>query len=232
MSFLESDHMYHKLGWFQREGVALPIIDCPNLDPNIMNSLLDIVEVALSNYQRVLLVRLDFHMKVFTADNVAILNLFKKLKVSLKKRYSSQCHYLWVRERNTASAQHYHCVIALSGHSCRSSWYIYKEANRIWESIPHTASCFQPANPSYQLSRTYNAFFAKSLGACIYRISYLAKDATKELDVRRRFGSSSTKQIISTPFSLSEYYRIAGKVLPPNCDVLHREKVAPRIKRK
>lgn len=210
MPFITSDDNNHYLGWFQFDSTSYPVMNYPKMDNSIMNASLQLIEHALTNYQKVILVRLDFHMNKFTNHNKAIQNLFNKLKVQIKEQFSSNLFYLWVRERTcTSLPQHYHVVLALSGHTCLNSWNVYHIARDIWEAHPDSGSCYHPYNPFYTLSRISNRKFHENLKACIYRVSYLAKDKSKENnpEVKRRYGTGGfSRNAGGCTYSLESYF--------------------------
>jgi len=141
----------------------------------------------ISYYSKVTMVQLQFHLHEPTPDNRVISRFLNSLIKKLKKQYKSQIGYVWVREQNGAPAQHYHMAIMLSGHVCKSSHHIYTIANELWSKQNDNGYSFRVKNSMYKISR----YCDKELDAARYRLSYFAKNKTKDFAKHiKKFGVS------------------------------------------
>ncbi|WP_285163949.1 YagK/YfjJ domain-containing protein [Shewanella goraebulensis] len=128
----------------------------------------------LSHYLRVHVIRFDLHQRDFNSDNkrMTIFNrrLFRRLKAAYQIKKIGYC---WVREHDTANAQHYHYVLFLDGRLIQYPQKVLDMVNEVWSDMAGTS--FTPKNCYYNLSRDNFDL----IQAVVYRISYFAKVAGK-----------------------------------------------------
>ena len=130
------------------------------------------VESMLSHHQRVFLYRFDLHCKSYSHSNTVLSKFISKLKYWVMTNYGTlRLGYIWVREHNPPTpAQHYHLAIMIDGSKVDTPYLISRKIGALW-----TGKSYFPASAYYRMKR--NNY--QSIQDAIYRISYLAKVATK-----------------------------------------------------
>lgn len=143
-----------------------------------------------SYYSSVLVSLLIFQLPYdgYTEDNQIMGKFMKSYISAIKQRYEqSEIVYVWVREQDKSSAQHYHLTFMLSGHACQSIYHLYEIAKEIWGRLVPTGKVYYPRNPIYKVKRQD----ALSRAEVLCRLSYLAKNATKRtVRSNHNYGSS------------------------------------------
>ena len=175
-----------------------------------------VMRASLAQYSRTLVARADLH---FPADRLysaqgAISRFWESARAviaaDLKRRgrrgvriHQSSLRYVWVRERKNALNSHYHIAIFLNANTYRSlGGYSPHDVGlaflvqRSWASALCLASgeanglVHFPENPLTVIN-AYSPEGNDQFCRVFYRLSYLAKVATKEFgDGERSFGSS------------------------------------------
>ena len=130
------------------------------------------IESMLSHHQRVFLYRFDLHCKSYSHCNTALSKFISKLKYWVMSNYDTlRLAYIWVREHKPPTpTQHYHVVIMVDGSKVDTPYPIVKKIRELWAGEPYF-----PKSPYYRMKRHHY----RSIQDAIYRISYLAKVATK-----------------------------------------------------
>lgn len=160
---------------FVYQGMTWPIMDFPlGIDGKIMTRLTEMIDNMLEHYSRILVLRLDLHQRKYSSDNAVVSDFFRKLIPKLKRKYECKVNYAWVREKNKASAQHYHIAIALSAHKIRYPVTLIKMVEQLWTGLEQQMP-YTPKNCYYIAHRDD----ATSIGEVLYRLSYLAKHYSK-----------------------------------------------------
>jgi len=158
------------------------------VNEKILTQVFKKLDAMVLYYSKVTVVMLQFHLKKYTLDNQVISVFLTSLIKRLKDKYKSEIGYFWVREQNGAPAQHYHMAIMLSGHVCHSSHHIFLIAQEIWELQNEGGYSFRVKNSLYRVSR----YCDKELNAARYRLSYFAKNKTKDVGKNiKKFGSNN-----------------------------------------
>jgi hypothetical protein len=149
-----------------------PVISEYQIRRDIMCGTFELLAKFFEKTSKLIAIRLDLKLKERTLDNQPISHFFKQFKRKLLQHYG-HCYngYVWVREQNTAAAQHYHVALFLDGQKVRHSQAIKMLASSIWQ---HGYLCL-PQCPFYRIDRNQINRFQ----ALIYRLSYLAKSETK-----------------------------------------------------
>lgn len=157
------------------------------VNTKILTQIFKQLDIMISYYSRVSVVILQFHLKEQTPDNKVISVFLTALIKKLKVKYRSEIGYVWIREQNGAPAQHYHMAIMLSGHGCESSHHIYMIADDIWKTQNKTGYSYRVDNSLYRINR----YDDNELNAAKYRLSYFAKNKTKDFEKNvKKFGVS------------------------------------------
>ncbi|MCL1078802.1 inovirus Gp2 family protein [Parashewanella spongiae] len=131
---------------------------------------------ALEKYSKIQLVRFDIRCYSETPQNKTISLLRKNILKFANQKYKSTAWFFWVREQTEFSDKaHYHCYLLLNGHKAKAggAWKLLEKAEYMQPDIDF----WMPENPSYLLKRNDT----EQLNLAIYRISYLAKNYSKQL---------------------------------------------------
>jgi len=151
------------------------------------------LDVMMSYYSKVTVILLQLHPDQFTEDNAVMTRFFVKFKKKLEKKYKSKIGYLWVREQNTAEAQHYHLVVLINGHKCNNSYTVNKICGEIWQGPMDTNFSYRVKNRIYCIKQYLND--NRELRAVRMRLSYMAKKETKDFSkYTKSFGRSKLRQ--------------------------------------
>jgi len=111
-----------------------------------------------------------------SADTNKIMSDFNPKLERHFKRYQkvNAMAWQWVREKVNDKPEHYHQMIILDGNKVQHISRIYKPMLDIWKSVGGN-HIHRPENPFYN----YKRGDYKTMADIIYRVSYLAKNATK-----------------------------------------------------
>lgn len=156
---------------------------------NALNRAFRLCETMLSHYQKVFVVRVDLHPKQYSPSNQKIGLYLQAEKVKLQRRYNCKVAYFCAREQVDSHKEHYHVVLMLSGHKIQHPSKLVSAMSDSWEKycdgnlakVKHAFSTMIRGNKS-------------SIDPVIYRISYLTKQCSKELNhTARNFINSRLK---------------------------------------
>jgi len=149
----------------------------------ILDKIIEQLDVMLCKYTRVLVTLLNFHVNDYSTNNKTLSDFNKRVIRILKKRYGNTLGYIWVREINNSTKQHYHFAYFLNGHKINYPsrfnellMSIWKDAFSCHSSIPENCFFF------IDIGR---ADYLDTIFGCIYRISYLAKNFSKQYDNKK-----------------------------------------------
>jgi len=142
----------------------------------VLDRIFNSIEAMLSHYAKVFVVRIDLHPKGFSPDNSIMSQFLKSYIPKLERQYKCKVSYLCAREQGTESPkQHYHLALMFSGHKINHPENLLKQLKSTWED--------SNAGTAAYLSDSYYMMFRgvkSSIDSVIYRLSYLAKQDTKE----------------------------------------------------
>lgn len=143
------------------------------INRKLMFRIMEQIAALFSHYSRLLVIRIDFRSYASAPDNETMSSIMAKISSRLKRRYSCRVGFIWVREQ-TSDKPHYHASLILNGHKVNHSARIVKLVEELLE---HDTAMgfFLPKNCYYLIHRNCS----ESQQAAIYRLSYLAKNATK-----------------------------------------------------
>ncbi|MBX2848071.1 MAG: inovirus Gp2 family protein [Acidiferrobacterales bacterium] len=133
------------------------------------------MSAMLSHHSRILVIRFDLRLREYSLCNWVASEFFRVLNKQLKRCYKiKRVGYVWAREQNTADKQHYHCALILDGNKVSYPDRIFRRIQRIVEArgLP---CAYVPNHSYYMIARGHTEAF----GEAFYRLSYLAKVATK-----------------------------------------------------
>ncbi len=138
--------------------------------PKMAKRFIDQFLNMLSHYKRVHVIRFDLHQRDYNADNSRMTQFNSRLKRRLMKRYDLiRIGYCWVREQDSAAAQHYHYVLFLDQRVVNYPNNVLSIIAEVWQQM--AGHCFTPKNCYYNVSRDDYV----SMQKVVYRISYFAK---------------------------------------------------------
>ncbi|WP_434930704.1 YagK/YfjJ domain-containing protein [Shewanella sp. HL-SH5] len=162
------------------------------LKPKLVTQVIASCETMLSHYSKVFSVRVDLHPKGYSADNKEICQFLTEQVNKLSKRYNCKIQYLCAREQHQSYKQHYHLALMLSGHKIQHPKKLLSLLQSDWEKLGGSVALVDyPFNIMLRGNKA-------SLKQTIYRLSYLAKEATKELNGKARSLLSNKLKAAST----------------------------------
>lgn len=153
-----------------------------------MTSIMRQLHCILDYHSKILVIRFDLRLYVYTADNEVISRFNELLHRWLRRNYGmKRLGFCWAREMENSDKQHYHYALMLNGHKVRHPSKILEQAKLYWDEYIQ-GSFFVPENCYYFIQRHDK----EAMQNVIFRLSYLAKVNGKENrpDQTKRFGSS------------------------------------------
>lgn len=157
---------------YLHQGRLWCVISGYEIRQDIMETVFSVLRGFFKKRSKLIAIRIELHLKQWTATNAPVSDFFQKLGRQLKKHYGKIYHrYIWVREQNQAKAQHYHVVLLVDGQFVKHPSVIKEIASRIWT---YGYLCLAQ-NAFYRIHRNQVLRFY----ALVYRLSYLAKAETK-----------------------------------------------------
>ena len=164
------------------------------------------IEEITTQYKRVLYVRFDLRFQQQGEyDGKAISEFFAKLTKILKSKKYNQTNakYFWVREIDTSSKPHYHCLLLLDYSKTRYAGFpngykatgLMKTVNEIWCGILNTQETalvnLCDSNPNFNF---INRNEPESKKAIFTHCAYLCKFETKAFNISgKNIGHSQIK---------------------------------------
>ncbi|EON6315305.1 inovirus-type Gp2 protein [Vibrio cholerae] len=171
-----------------------------------LDKLNNIIEEIATQFKRVLYVRFDLRFpKSSNYDERAISKFFARLTSELKsnKHKQTSAKYFWVREIDTSSNQHYHCLLLLDYNKTRYAGFpnghkaagLMKTVNETWCSILNTQETalvnLCDSNPNFKF---INRDEPESKKAIFTHCAYLCKFETKAFNISgKNIGHSQIK---------------------------------------
>ena len=145
------------------------------INDRILNSFLGQLAVMEKHHNKLFVYIFILDVKD-SHDTNAIMNRFNnKLDRHFAKYHKTkEMAYHWVREKVKDKPEHYHQVLILNGNRIQNIKHIYQPMLDIWKSVGGS-NIHRPKKPYYKYIRGNY----ETLGDIIYRVSYLAKNATK-----------------------------------------------------
>ena len=143
---------------------------CEGIYTPILKAILEVLYAAKERWGRVLVIRFDLHHKgIHTTDNAHVSKFIKNLQRKLERKYQTKAFYTWAREvGRKEEGQHYHLALFIDANKVKSSYKVLDIAEKTW-----SHSLFRPRNPYYFINTP------TVMQDAVYRLSYLAKVATK-----------------------------------------------------
>ncbi len=173
-------------------------------ETKILDKIDRMLDYSTTNHNKVFVTRLDLtYPKGYQGpkDNTHIRKFMSKFNKELKEDKLDPVS-LWVREKSREKHQHYHIAVMCDGNKIQFPHKINKIAKRHWGQTINSENgglvyyCNKSRNGEKQINsyriRRGAKDRDKAYDDCIYRLSYLAKENTKEKDLNgmRRYGGS------------------------------------------
>ena len=135
----------------------------------ILEKLIEQLQISYEIHRRLHVLRFDLHQENYSDDNQTISRFFNLMNQWLRRNYEmKEIGYGWVREKERAKSQHYHCVYYLDGDKIRYPNKLIKKIKEAWiyGHVPVVE------NPYYNINQ---GNYSTEMQNAIKRISYLAK---------------------------------------------------------
>lgn len=157
------------LGW-------LVMCFADGLNREILNKIYQTLAAFLSRHSKAFVIRFDVSLYDSPSHNKIIGKIMRNISGKLTNYYNTRAVYGWVREQNNIDDKcHYHCFVIINGHYANKTKITFDYAKHAIELVVDANTHF-PAYCHYMVKRNDLA----SLQAALYRLSYLAKNASKE----------------------------------------------------
>lgn len=182
-----SSEFFKPKGEFLHQDILWPVLlDELEQDPKMMRRIFETVEQVSALSSRLLAVRYDLHLPEYQTDNRVIEQFHRQLFSLLHRNYpKSFISYLWVREKDSALAHHYHYVLMMDGNYIRYPSKVTELFLQCWCQVAG-GSVWVPENCFYFVEKDDIETYSKLM----LRLSYLGKRRTKEptSECRKRLG--------------------------------------------
>ena len=166
-----------KEGWINNKGERLEICNSQEYGVygDIVHNFIDQLDAAYLIHGRILVVRLDFKINIYTDTNAVFSNFMKNTVQWLSRSdYGiNKVGYQWVREQEKSKKQHYHLALILDGSKIQSPKKLSQVLKEKW--LPK-GGMYIPDDCYYYIDK-HN--YDQQRKAAIYRCSYLAKSRGK-----------------------------------------------------
>ncbi len=173
-------------------------------DTKILDKIGNLLDHATSKHNKVFCTRFDLkYPQGYHApkDNAHISKFMSKFNKDLKRKKLDPVS-LWVRERSREKHQHYHIAVMCDGNKIQFPHKINDLATKNWQQTINSENeglvtyCNRSRDGQKQVSsyrlRRGAEDYNETYDACHHRLSYLAKENTKEknLNGNRNYGGS------------------------------------------
>lgn len=105
----------------------------------ILCAIEDQLNAMISRHSKVMMLRLDFHLNSYTEDNLEISRVIEKIRKHLARKYNmKKFGYVWAREIENSSVQHYHLTLFLNGNKISYPSKLIDWIEKIWTNRGHS----------------------------------------------------------------------------------------------
>lgn len=170
-------------------------------------------ESMLLRYSRVSMLRIDLHPYSYNTNNNLIRSFLAELCTKLKQEYKCTVKYFCTREQNKSNKEHYHLAVFLSGHKVNHPSSLQKHISKLWISRSKGSTKYVK-HPLYTIKRGMK----NTINEAIYRLSYLAKRFSKQLN-------GNNRSFIISKHTIEEKRQVSSNALllvDPECTVLRK----------
>jgi hypothetical protein len=138
--------------------------------PQQLHSIIDQLDICLTKWRRVLVLRVELHQNHYTDDSRMISRFRKNLARKLDRNYGiTELGYSWVREMEKSKQQHYHLALYLDGDIIQHPRKLNLIIAETWERVRAGNTVGHPSNCFHYVADE------NSKAKAVYRISYMAK---------------------------------------------------------
>jgi hypothetical protein len=142
----------------------------------ILHQMAEQLIICYEKWKRVFVYRFDFHQAFYTENSKQVSDFLRRLRSWIMREYTCQMGFVWVRELEKATVQHYHLVIFLDGDKIQHSAKLAARIRQMWADN----TCGNRHMPTIE-HPFHKVKDSESLNKAFYRISYLAKARGKGL---------------------------------------------------
>ncbi|WP_163934381.1 inovirus-type Gp2 protein [Paraferrimonas sp. SM1919] len=175
---------------YKNKAYRVMVLD-DGLDKKYLIKTMDCISNYLSIHARLFIIRLDLDLYHCPRESTKISSFFQRIKIKLKEYYSCDVGFIWKRERTPGTNKvHFHAALLLDGHKVNSTYQSLKIAQSVCNMLTDIRVTF-PNNAGYMV----HSNDPQSLIAPFFRLSYLAKNYSKESGVRSFATSRAIKKI-------------------------------------
>lgn len=129
------------------------------------------LNAMISRHSKVMMLRLDFHLNAYTENNLEFSRMIEKLRKHLSRKYNmKRFGYIWAREIEKSSVQHYHLTLLLNGNKISYPSKLISWIEKIWTNRGHS----KPYTPKYCF-KLVNRGDVDAIQCVFERTAYLAK---------------------------------------------------------
>ncbi len=129
------------------------------------------LNAMVSRHSKVMMLRLDFHLNSYTENNLEFSKIIEKLRKHLSRKYKmKRFGYIWAREIETSTIQHYHLTLLLNGNKISYPSKLIDWIEKIWTNRGHSKP-FTPRNCFKLIKRGDE----NEIRSVFERTAYLAK---------------------------------------------------------
>lgn len=157
-------------------GYVWEIMQFPDgINRKLLERLYQSLMAYISWHSKVFMVRFDLSLYDSPTQNITMTKFRNYMVRHLEEKYKSKVSFFWVREHNnTKNRCHYHCALLLNGQKVQNTKTTFDLVIASRNIIIDTNSFF-PENCGYKI----HPRDLQSIQAALFRLSYLAKNATK-----------------------------------------------------
>ena len=128
------------------------------------------LDASIKIHKRILVVRMDLHLNIYTGDNKRISNFMNNTNKYLSRNYDiNKMGFVWAREMERAKTQHYHTALFLDGNKIQHPKKLLPALKEKWLPFGHIPTI---SNPFYYIDKDNHT---QQRADAIERLSYLAK---------------------------------------------------------
>jgi len=165
---------YNSTLTFNNEELTINSNNVYGVYPIIIEKMIEQLDASIRIHKRVFVLRLDLHLREYSADNKTISTFMNRLKQWIGRNYKTKdIGSIWVREMEKAKHQHYHVALFIDGDVIRTSHKILKVIRAKWFQNGHVPVI---ENPYYFIDK-HN--LKEKRASVIERLSYYAKTRGK-----------------------------------------------------
>ena len=126
--------------YFEHNGEWLQILsnETYGVYKEILTKTIEQLDFSIETHKRILVVRFDLHVNLYTGDNKRISNFMNNIRNFLGRKYDiKKIGYIWARESEKSKKQHYHLVLFLDGNKIQHPKKLLRQLTEKWLPFGH-----------------------------------------------------------------------------------------------